>query len=322
MARQGPTIAEAALELIRDRGPLTLDELVPPLVEAGRTKARNPRNAVRAAIDINPEFIQDLEGRWCSLATQLDGAVFTVRLTTLERREEIVLLRDDLALVEQLVLRTRGSAHGAGVHLDYLGDYFDLPLWSEDVDDVPDGELRATLGEETADSLLAFLDELGVPPGDDGQRLREMVWETRFTRVLHGPAGWLPVVGSRQLLGIAISAGAIETMALDRRAIAGLHVEAAANRVARLAHHVIGPDPSWFGPPVVSLQELLEIVATEAPELLRRPLPPFTEVVRRGGLEVVDGLVGHAGTDWDQVRWAASPDPEEAWGFEPADVIH
>jgi hypothetical protein len=85
---------------------------------------------------------------------------------------------------------------------------------------------------------------------------------------------------------------------------------------------VIGPDPSWFGPPVVPLEELLELVATEAPELFRRPLPPFTEVVRRGGLEVEDGLVGHPGTAWDEVRWAESPDPEDAWGFEPPDVVH
>ena len=60
----------------------------------------------------------------------------------------------------------------------------------------------------------------------------------------------------------------------------------------------------------------------EAWRRFRRPLPPFAEVVRRGGLEVEDGLVGHPGTDWDQVRWAESPDPEDAWGFEPPDVVH
>jgi hypothetical protein len=99
-------------------------------------------------------------------------------------------------------------------------------------------------------------------------------------------------------------------------------VDAAGIRLARLAQRMIGPDPSWFGPPVVSLEEVLELVATEAPELFHRPLPPFAEVVRRGGLEVEDGLVGHPGTDWDQVRWAESPDPEDAWGFEPPDVVH
>ena len=32
--------------------------------------------------------------------------------------------------------------------------------------------------------------------------------------------------------------------------------------------------------------------------------------------------MGHAGTDWDEVRWAAVAGPEDAWGFEPPDVVH
>lgn len=318
MARQGPTIAEAALALILERGPQTLDELVPQLVAGGQTRARNPRNAVRSAIDINPEFVESLDGRWCSLVAQLEGAVFTVKLTGLERREEMVLVRDDLALIEQLALRPRPFARGGDVHLDFLGEYFDLPFRAEDLE----GPLREAIDGETADTLIAFLDELGVTEGGDDERLRELLWETRYTRILHGPSGWIPVMGSRQLLAIAVGGGTISTVALDRRAVAGLHVEAAANRVARLAREVIGPDASRFGAPVVTLPDLLEVVATEEPELFRRPLPPFTEVVRRGGLEVEDGLVGHPGTDWDQVRWESSPDPEDAWGYEPPSVVH
>lgn len=318
MARRGPTIAETVLELIRERGPMMLDGLVPPIVAAGRTRAKNPQNAVRTAIASNAAFIESPDGRWHSLANQLEGAVFTARLTSLERQEGIVLVRDDLALVERLVPRSHQVRCGDAVHLDYLGDYLDLPLLDED--SVVD--IRAEIDEQTADALLGFLDELGMPPGDDEEHLGDLLWETRFTRVLHGPPGWMPALGRRQLLGIAIRGGAIETIALDRRSVTGLHVDAAGNRVARLAQHVIGPDPSWFGPPVIPLEELLELVATEAPELFRRPLPSFTEVVRRGGLEVEDGLVGYPGTDWDQVRWAESPDPEDAWGFEPPDVVH
>ncbi len=318
MSRRGPTIADTALELIRQRGPMTLDGLVPPIVAAGRTRAKNPQSAVRAAIACYAVFIESPEGRWHSLADQMEGAVFTVRLTSLERREEIVLVRDDLSLVRRLAPHPHEVGGGDAVHLDYLGDLFELPLLDED-DDV---DIRVEIDEETADALLGFLDELGVPPGDSEERLRELLWETRFTQVLHGPTGWKPVLGTRQLLGITITGGTIGAVALDRRAVAGLHVDAAGDRVARLAQRVIGPDPSWFGPPVVPLEELLEVVATEAPELFRRPLPPFTEVLRRGGLEVEDGLVGHPGTDWDQVRWAESPDPEDAWGFEPPDVLH
>ena len=318
MPRRGPTIADTVLELIRERGPMTLNGLVPPIVAAGRTRAKNPQNTVRAAIAYNVAFIESPEGRWHSLADQLEGGVFTVRLTALERREQIVLVRDDLSLVRRLAPRPHQVRGGDSVHLDYLGDHFELPLLDED-DDV---DIRAEIDEETADALLGFLDELGMPVGDENERLRDLLWETRFTQVLHGPIGWMPVLGTRQLLGITITGGTIGAVALDRRAVAGLHVDAAGNRVARLAQRVIGPDPSWFGPPVIPLEELLEVVATEAPDLFRRPLPPFTEVVRRGGLEVEDGLVGHPGTDWDEVRWAESPDPEDAWGFEPPDVLH
>ena len=320
MPRRGPTIAETVLELIRERGPMTLDQLVPPVVEAGRTRAKDPHAAVRSAISYHLEFIEALDGRWYSVADQLDGAVFTVRPTVFEQREEIVLVREDLGLAERLLPRPHQVQRTDGIHLDYLGDYFDLPFIEDWDDDTLD--LRAALGDETADTLLGLLDELGLPPGDEEERLRDLVWETRFTQVLHGPPGWLPVLGTRQLLGLTVTNGVIGAIALDRRSVTGVHVNAAAIRVARLAQRVIGPDPSWFGPPVVGLDELLELVATEAADVFRRPLPPFRELVRRGGLEVEDGLVGHPGTDWGQVRWAESPDPEDAWGFEPPDVVH
>ena len=102
MPRRGPTIAETVLELIRERGPMTVDELVPPIVAAGRTRAKDPQAAVRAAVAYNSAFLEGPDGRWHSLADQLEGAVFTVRLTSLERQEEIVLVRGDLALVERL----------------------------------------------------------------------------------------------------------------------------------------------------------------------------------------------------------------------------
>jgi hypothetical protein len=320
MPRRGPTIAETVLELIRERGPMTIDALVPLVVAAGRTRAKDPHNAVRSAIAYHLELIEALDGRWYSVADQLDGAVFTVRPTVFERREEIVLVREDIGLVERLLPPPHRVKRTDGIHLDYLGDYFDLPFIEDWDDDTVD--LRAALGDETADTLLGLVDELGMPPGDEEERLRDLVRETRFTQVLHGPPGWLPVLGARQLLGLTVTGGVIGAIALDRRAVTGVHVDAAAIRVVRLAQRVIGPDASWFGPPVVGLDELLELVATEAPDVFQRPLPPFAEVVRRGGLEVEDGLVGHPGTDWDQVRWAESPDPEDAWGFEPPDIVH
>lgn len=320
MPKRGPTIAETVLDLIRDCGPLTLDALAPMVVAAGRTKAKDPRSAVVGAIGSDPDFIEGMDGRWHSIATQLDGALFTVRLSSLERREGIVLVRNDLTLLERLLTRHgRPFAGGGDVHLDFLADYLGLPWPGEDVGE--DG-LEDALAADTATLLLGFMEELGVPPGDDAQNLDDLRWETRDTRILHGPAGWLPAMGPRQLLGIRVANGTLQTRTFDRRSLSGEHLGAAGRRVAQLAGRVIGPDPSWFGPPVIMVEELLEIVATEAPELFRQPLPPFTEVVRRGGLEVEEGLVGHAGTNWDEVRWALAPDPEDAWGFEPPDVVH
>lgn len=320
MPRTGPTIAGTALQLIRERGPQQLDALVPEIVAAGRTQARNPRAAVRAAIDINPEFIQAWDGRWCSLVDQLEGAIFAAPLTRLEQADGVVILNGQLELLRRLALRPRPLAGGGEVHLDLFGDFYDLPWHAEDLED---DELHETLSPGLADDLLAFLLELGLPPQtDETDALRELVDAMSFVHVLHGPEGWLPPVGPRQLLGIRVRAGVLEAVALDRRDVTGPHVGIVAAKVARLARLVIGPDASWFGPPAVELEELLELVATEDPELLRRPLPPFAEVVARGGLEVRDGWVGHRGTDWEATGLLDPIELEQAWGYEAPDTVN
>lgn len=320
MPRTGPTIAGTVLQLIRERGPQQLDALVPEIVAAGRTSARDPRAAVRAAIDVNPEFIQAWDGRWCSLVDQLEGAIFTTSLTRLEREDGVVVLNEQLELLRRLALRPRPLAAGGEVHLDFFGDFFELPWHAEELDD---RQLHRAIGPELAADLLGFLHDLGLPPqADETDALRELAEAMRFTQILDGPEGWLPALGPRQLLGIRVRAGTIEPVALDRRDVTGPHVGIAAAKVARLARLVIGPDASWFGPPAVSLEELLELVATEAPDVLRRPLPPFAEVVARGGLEVNDGWVGHRGTDWEATGLVPPIDLEEAWGFEAPDTVH
>lgn len=321
MPRRGPTIADTVLGLIHERGPLPIETLVPEVVAAGRTQAKNPRAAVAAAIDAHPGFVQAWDGRWCSLVDQLEGAIFTTPLTSLERRDEVILLRDDLELVGRLAARSVPLARAGEAHVDLFGDFFDLPHRFEVEDD--DRAMRQILGDELAGELLGFMSELGLSgDGDEDESLRGLVQETWSARLLHGPGGWLPPLARGQLLGIRIRGGALELVALDRREVRGPHVETAAARVARLAQLVLGPDASWFGPPVMTLEELLELVATEAPEILRRPLPPFEQVVRRGGLEAVDGYVAHRGTDWNAWRRSVVPLPAEAWGFEPSRTVH
>ena len=320
MPRRSPTIAEAALTLIRERGPQLLDELVPELVAAGRTSARDPRRAVSSAIGSSPEFVRAWDDRWCSIVDQLDGAMFTTPITTLECQNGIVLVRGHLALVERLAVRSRPLVGGGDVHLDLFGDFFELP-WPND--DLEKSDMRQVLGPDLPDDLLGFVRELGLPAtADEQETLRDLLWEMRSEWVLDGPPGWLPHFAPGQLLGIRIRSGSVETIALDRRDVAGPHVGIVGAQVARLARLVIGPDPSWFGPPVISLEELLELVATEAPELLRRPLPPFPEVVVRGGLEFREGFVGHRGTNWEATGLLVQASEPEAWGFEPSRTVH
>ena len=188
----------------------------------------------------------------------------------------------------------------------HFSHYFDLPSWDFDIVDFDEDDrpvvdrsrtIRAWLGDARAEDLLGFLEDIGVPRGsNDEAGLRLLLDRTAGTEVIHGPRGWMPELEPSELLGLRIERGEVCAIALDRRQVAGAHVDAAAKRIAGLAHLVIGPDASWFGPPSMPVETLLAMVATEAPELLRRPLPPIRDVIRRGGLVLEHGAVRHPGT--------------------------
>lgn len=324
MPRGTTTIADTVLTLLHERGPQDVDALVGPIVEAGLTKSKNPRRAVQQAIGNRSwEFLTDWQGRWCSLVDQLEGAIFTHEMTALERGDEIVLLGPDLVLIERLAVKGRPLAQGGEAHLDFMADFFELPdPYALEPDDAG-GDPWNAFDDETRDELTAFVRELTAPYDDieGDEAVLDFLEANRYTRILHGPRLWLPPLVGDQLLGLGVRGGTIEPLITDRRSLRGPHVGIVGAQIARLATLVIGPDPSWFGPPAMTLRELLELVATEAPELLRRPLPPFSSVVERGGLEVVDGLVGHPGTNWDELRYRRAPDPEGAWGFSPSRAL-
>ena len=122
-----------------------------------------------------------------------------------------------------------------------------------------------------AGDVMSLVRELGRPYGeDDADGLIEFLEEMRYAFLLSGPPGWLPPIRHDGLLGIGLRDGQITTTALDRRDVRGPHVALAGVRMAAIARRVIGPDPSWFGPEVMELRELLELVAAEAPEVFRR----------------------------------------------------
>lgn len=329
MPKRGPTIADAALALIAERGPLTIEELAAEMVALGRTRAKDPAAAVRNALSYNSGFLEGSAGRWYSLSAQLEGAVFTVAPTALERTEGIVLIRDDLDLVRQLLSRGRWRPHGDAIHLDSFGGYFDLPGpyagavgFTEDGDPILDEtwDVREVIDDERAALLLEFLDELGVPRGDDESVLRDLAWEMEGAEIIHGPAGWMPVLRSREILGLEVRGGEVHAVALDRRQTKGMHVEVAVALVGRITRDIL--DDDGLGAPAVPVSALLAIIATDAPEVFRTPLPPFAQLLVRAGFEVDNGLVGLPGAEWDDIRWALDPDPEAAWGFEPGDKLH
>jgi hypothetical protein len=182
-------------------------------------------------------------------------------------------------------------------------------------------DLREEIGHETAEVLLDFLDELGLQRGDDDEdNLRDFIYEARFTSLLVGPPGWLPTLRPRDLLGLRVEGGAVRAAALDRREVSGIHVERAATRIGRLLETALDVLPDDEIVRVAPLSVVLELLVTEAPELLRRPLPPLPEVIEQAGWETDGGYVGPAGTVWEELE-EGTTFVGDAWDDDPR-LVH
>ena len=162
-----------------------------------------------------------------------------------------------------------------------------------------------------------------MPPDVDPQEaLRELAWEMRYSKVLDGPPGWIPPLERGSSSASGIRSGAVETVALDRRDVAGPHVGVVGAQVARLARLVIGPDPGWPGPPAVAMEELLELVATEAPELLHQAVASLLRGGRAGRARGPRRMGRPPGADWHAEDRATPLGRAQAWGFRPDDIVH
>jgi hypothetical protein len=302
------------------------------MVAQGRTRAKDPVVAVRNAIAYEPGLLHGRDGRLYSLAAQLEGAVFTVAPTALERDEGVVLIRDELDLVRRAIDRDRPSRRErqVRVHVDVFGDFFDLPRWTEqflglDEDGEPvvdvDWRVLDRIPRGRADQLLGFLEELGFERTDDETDLLDLIAEMEGNELFHGPQGWFPKLRSREVLGLRIRREGVGAEAIDKRELKGMHAEMATLRIAEVTRQLLDAEEG-LGAPAVPIEDLLEILATEAPDVFRRPLPSLGVILERAGFEVQDGLVGLPGAAWDDIRWALDPDPEAAWGFEPGDAVN
>jgi hypothetical protein len=105
MAR--PTIADTACELMAASSlrALTLDEAVAAVVARGRTRAANPRAAVRGALDEDRRLDRIHDGRWVRPLALLDGAVLTHRLMPEEAAGGVLAVSPDIAPFWMVVVR-------------------------------------------------------------------------------------------------------------------------------------------------------------------------------------------------------------------------
>lgn len=109
------TISSFCHDLLRENGPLALDELTRLVVDAGKTTARTPENAVRSAIGLNAVELAD--GRWASPVQLLEGRWLTTRhlgrFTSSWYDDEPIHTRHDLAPL-QYALRAAAIPLAAG----------------------------------------------------------------------------------------------------------------------------------------------------------------------------------------------------------------
>jgi hypothetical protein len=84
-----PSFRDFLDNVLRERGPCTVDELAEAARQVGVTRARNPLDAVRAALRQSETAIALPDGRWSCAACLLDDAVLThrVRASTAGRRD-------------------------------------------------------------------------------------------------------------------------------------------------------------------------------------------------------------------------------------------
>jgi hypothetical protein len=292
MATRGPTITETLATLLVERGGQRPEELGAQLVALGRTRARNPELTALRALEIDRRFSVGQDGRWWSLAAQLEGAQFTVAPTTLERDHEFVLVRPDLALVARLLPRTWWSRHGEDIAISSLGEVLQLP-WLVDQFEPEDDHWRhprsarpprVVLGEAFADEVLGFLADIGESRADSDTALRHLLECMRDDPVIHGPYGWMPGLEPRDELAFRVCEGRLVPVAAGRHHADPARDEAAARRIGDIDHQLRSEATDHSA--IVTLEQLLERLAVDDPGVFRPPTSRVSTLLRRAGLKV------------------------------------
>ncbi|HEY5979320.1 MAG TPA: SEC-C domain-containing protein [Microlunatus sp.] len=162
---------DAIVEILRELGCLTLDQLIEHAYADGLDLGDDPEDALLDELwdDDRPYHPLD-DGRWAHLPSLLDGRIFTHRLTTDEVEHDVLEVEPDLSLVELLTEFPGGErlAGGGVVEFGHAG----VPR-PDDVRVVPDLAL-AELGSLILPAgTFAGLDRrpgdlVGLRPSADG----------------------------------------------------------------------------------------------------------------------------------------------------------
>jgi hypothetical protein len=289
MMGRRPTIAQAARRAIRQHGPRTLAELVDAIVDEGGTRAKDPLHAVESSLRHDRRFVRGRDDRVHSLIDELEGAIFTRRRTSLERRYNMLVVEDDLALVMRLI--DPFGRRGSPLHVGWLDDLLHTRSIGPDL--LYSGRTESVLRQiapETAELLADHIAETSYLEVPSDEAVVEFLRRGRHQYI----STWSlrPATGDRpQLAAVAVRDGEPVIETVDRSSAYGPHVFDAVSTIATLAASLAPPDArSGFGSATL-LAHLIETVVIEAPTTFRTPLPPVRELVWLAGLELNDGWI-------------------------------
>ncbi|MFN8520208.1 MAG: hypothetical protein U0667_12625 [Chloroflexota bacterium] len=97
--------AQGTIAILRQHGPLDIEELGRRLALMGATTARDPTNAALDAVRQEPRAFQLMDGRWLDRVAALEGAVLLHRISRLERWRAAIRMDPDLSVLARLVER-------------------------------------------------------------------------------------------------------------------------------------------------------------------------------------------------------------------------
>lgn len=95
--------AQGTINVLREHGPLHIEELGRRLALIGATTARDPVRSALAAVSYERRAFQLMDGRWLDRVAALDGAMLLHRVSRLERRRAAIRMDPDLSVLSDLV---------------------------------------------------------------------------------------------------------------------------------------------------------------------------------------------------------------------------